>query len=146
MMTAVGMNDLGWVHEHQLGRMHFEKPIEMILCVLLVHYDLEHTLPGHAVKDVVEQNQDQKDVIDKYRAEKEDLDKLDGHWDGMMYHGDGLLEIHLDHGDQIDVDDASLGYDQERVGVCDQTRLISNEVLLRDDSRIDLFVITIRRH
>ena len=63
-----------------------------------------------------------------------------------MYYGDGLLEIHLDHGDQIDFDDASLGYDQESVGLCDQTRLISNEVLLRDDSRIDLFVITIRRH
>ena len=125
--------------------MHFEKPIEMIVCVLLVHYDLEHTLPGSAVKDVVEYNQDQKDVIDKYRAEKEDLDKLDGHWDGMMYLGDGLLEIHLDHGDQI-VDDAPLGYDHERVGVCNQTRLISNEVLLRDDGWIDLFVITIRRH
>ena len=118
--------------------MQFEKPIEMIVCDLLVHYDLEHTLPGHTVY--------QKDVIDKYRAEKEDLDKLDGHWDGEIYHGNGLLEIHLDHGDQIVDDDASLGYDHERVGVCDQTRLISNEVLLRDDGWIDLFVITIRRH
>ena len=140
MMTAVGnaeLNDLGWVHEHQLGRMHFEKLIEMIVCVLLVHYDLEHALPGHAVEDVDEQNQDQKDEIDKHLAEKEDLDKLDGHWDGMMIHGDGLLEIHLDHWDQIDDDndddDAPLGYDHQRVGVCNQTRLNSNEVLLRDD-------------
>ena len=32
MMTAVGnaeLNDLGWVHEHQLGRMHFEKSIRL---------------------------------------------------------------------------------------------------------------------
>ena len=132
MMTAVGMNDLGWVHEHQLGRMHFEKPIEMIVCVLLVHYDLIHTLPGHAVEDVDEQNKDQKDVIDKYLAEKEGLDKLNGHWDGMMYHGDKLIEINLDHRYQLDDDDVHLGY-AESVGVWNQKRLISNEVLIQDD-------------
>ena len=57
MMTAVGnaeLNDLGWVHEHQLGRMHFEKPIEMIVCVHFIHSDLERAFPGHAVENVDE--------------------------------------------------------------------------------------------
>ena len=55
MMTAIGnaeLNDLGWVHEHQLDRINFEKLIEMIICVHFVHYDLDHAFPGHAVEDV----------------------------------------------------------------------------------------------
>ena len=82
MMTAVGnaqMNVLGWVYEHQLGRRHFEKPTEMIVCVHFVHYDLEYAFPGYAVEDVDEQNQDQSDDNDKHLEEKEDLDRLDGH-------------------------------------------------------------------
>ena len=69
MMTAVGnteLNDLGWVHELCLRRMHFEKPIKMIICVLLVHYDLEHALSGHAVEDVDKYKQDQDSKIDNH--------------------------------------------------------------------------------
>ena len=45
-MTAVGiaeLNDLGWVQENWHGRIRFEKPIEMIVYIL-VYCDMEHTL------------------------------------------------------------------------------------------------------
>ena len=136
MMTTVGnvqRNVFGWVYEHQLGRRYFEKPIEMIVCVYFVHYDLGYAFPGHAIEDVDEQNQDQSDNIDKHLDEKEDLDKLDGQWNGMMIHDDGLIEITVDQQNQMDDDDNDhLAYD-ENVGVWNEKRLNSNEVLLQDD-------------
>ena len=45
----------------------------------------------------------------------------------MMIHGDGLIEINLDHRDQLDDDDVHLKY-AESVGVWNQKRLISNKV------------------
>ena len=132
MMTAVGnaqLNVLGWVGQLLLGRKHFEKPIEMmIVCVLrFVHYDLDHEFHGHAaVEDVDEQNKDQSDDNDRHLEETEDLDRLDGHWSGMMIHDDGLVRVNLDHRIQMD-DDDHLDYD-EKVGVRNEMRLNSNEV------------------
>ena len=50
----------------------------------------------------------------------------------MMIHNDGLIEINLNHRNQIDDDDDHLEYD-ENVGVWYKKRLNSNEVLLWDD-------------
>jgi len=131
MMTAIGnaeLNDLGWEHEHWLGRMHFEKPIEMIVCVLLAHYDLEHALPRYAVEDDDEYKHDQDGEIDNH-LERNYHDSLDGHWDGIMIHVDGLIEINLDLRYQSDDDDdVHLGY-AESVGVWNLEKLISDEVL-----------------
>ena len=56
MMSAVGIAQL---NEHQLGKRHFEKPIEiMIVYVHFVHYDQEQAFLGHAVEDIEEQNKD----------------------------------------------------------------------------------------
>ena len=100
-VVNIQMNVLGWVYEHQLGRTHFKKPIEMIVCVHFVHYDLEYTFLGHAVEDVEdvdnvdEQNQDQSDDIDKHLDEKEDLDRLDGQYNGMMIHNELMSRIRI---------------------------------------------------
>ena len=93
MMTAVDnakLNDLGWVHEHWLGRMHFEKLIERIVYVL-DYYALEHTLPGYAIEDIDEYSQDQNSKIDNHLVERNDHDSLDGYWHGMIIHDDDVL-------------------------------------------------------
>ena len=134
MMTDVGntqMNGLDWVYEHQLDRKHFEKPIEMIVCVHFVYYDFEHAFSGHAVEDIDKQNQDQSNDNDKNLEEKEDLDRLDDHWNGMMINDGGLVEINLDHRNQMD-DDNHLEYDKN-VGAWNEKKLNSNKVLLQDD-------------
>jgi len=53
----------------------------------------------------------------------------------MLIHDDGLVEINLNHLNQMDDDDDDdhLEYD-ENVGVWNKRRLNSNKVLLRDDS------------
>ena len=103
----------------------------MIVYVHFVHYDQEQAFPGHAVEDVDEQNKDRSDDNDTHLEEDEDLDRMDSHWNGMMIHDDGLVEINLDHRNQMD-DDDHLDYD-ENVGVWKEKRLNSNKVWLQDD-------------
>ena len=98
----------------------------MIVCVRFAHYDLEHEFHGHAVEDIDEQNKDRSDDNDTHLEEDEDLDRMDSHWNGMMIHDDGLVEINLDHRNQMD-DDDHLDYD-ENVGMWKEMRLNSNEV------------------
>ena len=66
----------------------------------------------------------------------------------MMIHDDGLVEINLDHRNQMDDDDDDhhhLDYD-ENVSVWKEKRLNSNKVWLQDDGYFDLFVNNRRKH
>ena len=124
MLPAVGIAQL---NEHQLGRRRFAKPIEMMnVYVHFVHYDKEQVFPGHAVVGVDKQNKVRSDDNDTHLEEEENLDRLNSHWNEMMIHDDGLVEINLDHRNQMD-DDDHLDYD-ENVGVWKEMRLNLNEV------------------
>ena len=75
--------------------MHYEQPIEVIVKVLDPYY-LAYALLGQADKNVEEWYQDQNGGIDKHLVEREDHERLDDHWDGMMIHGDWMNVINVD--------------------------------------------------